>query len=133
MAGEKNISKLITSMNPVLNPGDYVFSTINDLSKVSRDEILYEFKEAEGTTIVIEKTKADKLNIDYSYVAAWITLQVLSSLEAVGLTAIFSGELAKNNISCNVVAAYHHDHIFVHKNDANKAIKVLKELSENYK
>ncbi|MEP0213290.1 MAG: ACT domain-containing protein, partial [Cellulophaga sp.] len=46
------------------------------------------------------------------------------------LTAAFSTELTKHNISCNVIAAYYHDHIFVDKNDTKKAISVLKELAE---
>jgi uncharacterized protein len=70
------------------------------------------------------------LQLSYSFVAAWITLTVHSSLEAVGLTATFSKALAENNISCNVVAAYYHDHIFVDAKDAAKAMKILHILSE---
>ncbi len=66
----------------------------------------------------------------YQYVAAWITLNVHSSLEAVGLTAAFAKALGDAGISCNVVAAYYHDHIFVDVKDAEKAMDVLQRMAE---
>lgn len=130
MSGETKLAALLKGMAPKLNKGTYVFCSVKDASKIDRTDTLCEFKEAEGITIVIEKKKADALHLKYNFIASWITLTVHSSLEAVGLTAMFSAALAKNNISCNVIAGYYHDHIFVAKKDAAKAITVLNRLSE---
>jgi len=132
MTGETNISALIKELTPTLNEGEYVFCTLKDADKVTRADTICEFKEYEGLSIVIERQKADQLKLQYDFVLSWITLMMHSSLEAVGLTAIVATELAKQNISCNIIAGYYRDHIFVNKNDANKALQVLIDLSKNY-
>lgn len=58
-----------------------------------------------------------------------ITLEVHSSLNAVGLTAAVSGALARRGISANVVAAFYHDHIFVPAGQAQEALETLGALS----
>ncbi|MEO6355170.1 MAG: ACT domain-containing protein [Ferruginibacter sp.] len=47
-----------------------------------------------------------------------------------GLTAAFSNALAKAGISCNVVAAYYHDHIFVDIAHTKKAMDILNSFAE---
>lgn len=129
MSGEKNLDTLLKNMKPKHNIGDYVFCVVNDLTRINIDDIIFFFKEQEGTTIIIKKELADHLKLDYSFISGWITLTVHSSLEAVGLTAAFSKALAEAGISCNVVAAFYHDHIFVAKEDTEKAIEILNRFS----
>lgn len=134
MQGETNISTLLKGLTPKLNSGTYVFTTVKNLNAINRADTICKFKENEGITIVIEQKKADELNLSYDYIASWITLMIHSSLKSVGLTALFSTALAKQHISCNVIAGYYHDdHIFVEKKDSNKAMRVLTELSKNYR
>jgi len=129
MTGETNLTTLIRNMMPELQPGEYVFASVTSLSGISREDTICEFREAEGTTVVLERKRADALGISYDFVASWITLKVHSSLAAVGLTAVFATALAKSNISCNVMAGYYHDHIFVDTGDAQRAVDVLRGLS----
>ncbi len=82
--------------------------------------------------MILERQKADNFGLLYNYVASWITLQIHSSLNAVGMCAIITTELAGHNISCNIIAGFYHDHIFVDVKDGPKAIKILKELSKSY-
>jgi uncharacterized protein len=129
MEGEKDLNILLRSMRPKHNIGDYVFCSLTDLGSVNLEDVIFLFKEEEGQTIIIKKELADHLKLKYSFIAAWVTLTIHSSLEAVGLTAAFSTALSQEGISCNVVAAFYHDHIFVNKNDAEKAMNILNRFS----
>ena len=129
MTGETDLRKLLRNMKPELNPGEYVYCLIDSKERgVTLDPLCY-FLEKEGVTVILPKEKADALNIPYTAVCAWITLTVHSSLEAVGLTAAVSKALTESNISCNVVAAFYHDHIFVPLKDAERAMEVLQALT----
>lgn len=130
MTGETNLRTLLKNMTPVLNDGDYVYCTASNTQSIDINEVIGIFKEEEAITVILKKETADALGLTYSYIAAWITLTIHSSLEATGLTATFAAALAKEEISCNVVAAYYHDHIFVAKKDAERAMIALTRLAE---
>jgi uncharacterized protein len=130
MSGISNLSTLLRTMRPEHNPGEFVFCHTADPRSLPLDDIVLLFKEKESWTVILQKQVADRLNLSYSFVAAWITLTVHSSLQAVGLTAAFARALTDHDISCNVVAAYYHDHIFVDSKDIDRAMAVLQQLSQ---
>lgn len=130
MNGEKNLAILLKSIKPKIHAGEYIFCSLKNFSQIDLQKIILLFKEDEGYTVILKKEDADTLNIHYAFVAAWIELNVYSALDAVGLTAAFSNALADKNISCNVVAGFYHDHIFVETKDAHNAMKILKQFSE---
>ena len=112
----------------ILNKGEYVFCSIIDIHKISMSNIICSFKESEGYSIIISKEEAIKNNLPFYFVSAWITLEIDSTLDSVGLTSSFSRELTNAGISCNVIAAYHHDHIFVPYKKRLKAVKILSDM-----
>ncbi|MCX5062846.1 MULTISPECIES: ACT domain-containing protein [unclassified Streptomyces] len=128
MAGETDLSKLLSGMRPELNPGRYVFTTVEGDIPTGVAPVVT-VAEPEGLTLVVRQEEADAAGLAYDYVAGWITLRVVSALEAVGLTAAFARELAEAGLSCNVVAGYHHDHIFVPHEQAEQAVAALNDLA----
>lgn len=131
MSGETNLDKLLANMSPELIEGEYVFCTFAENNYGDHKELnpIASFQESEGLTLVIPKEQADAHNIDYQSSYRGITLQVHSSLEAVGLTAAFAKQLSQHGISANVIAGYYHDHIFVQTKDASNALEALTELT----
>ncbi len=129
MTGETSLSLLLRNLSARLNPGDYVFCSLPDHRLPTGLVPLGSFREQEGLTVILERQDAQRLGLTFDYVAAWITLDVHSSLAAVGLTAAFSKALAEAGISCNVIAGYYHDHLFVARDDAERALAALHQLA----
>ncbi|WTP05476.1 ACT domain-containing protein [Microbispora hainanensis] len=128
VTGETDLRMLLSGMRPRLNPGRYVFTTVDGGVPAGARPVVT-VAEEEGLTLVLPQQEADAAGLAYEYVAGWITLRVHSALEAVGLTAAVARELAAAGLSCNVVAGFHHDHLFVPYERVADAVALLEDLA----
>lgn len=131
MPGETNLNTLLHTMSPELTAGEFVFCTFAHAHYGDHPELapIVVVQEREGLTLVVPKAKADAHHLAYASAFRRITLNVHSSLDAVGLTAAFSRQLTAHGISANVVAGYFHDHIFVPVELAEQALTAIHELT----
>ena len=113
-------------LQPALFPDSYVFASAPGVPPGATPFAV--IGEDEGTTLVLTRDQADRLGLPYGYVAARITLTIDSSLSAVGLTAEVSQVLAAAGISCNVIAGFAHDHLFVDAARGPEALELLSRL-----
>ncbi|MDR5804943.1 ACT domain-containing protein [Caballeronia sp. LZ001] len=120
-----DLALLLASMQPELNEGTYVFSSVQPGRDVPSLAPIATFREREGLTVIIDEPTALREGLPVLFRAAWITLTVHSDLQAVGLTAAVAEALTRARISCNVVAAAFHDHLFVPADRADDALAQL--------
>ena len=130
MDGEKDLEKLLVGCSPVLSASEFVFvsfpsSRYGDHSELSPIAFIVE---DEGATLVVPRSEADAHQIGYQSVFKQITLNIHSSLGAVGLTAAVSTALSDHGISANVIAGFFHDHIFVPASVAGEALSTLENI-----
>ncbi|MDA2811737.1 ACT domain-containing protein [Nocardiopsis sp. RSe5-2] len=125
--GERDLTRLISGMRPELREGEYVFTHAPEVPPGVRP--VATVAEDEAITIVCTRADADAAGLPYDYVAAWIELKVHSALEAVGLTAAVAGALGREGLSCNVVAGFFHDHLFVPYDERERAVSALEDLA----
>ena len=132
MNGETNLACLLKTMSPKLMDGEFVFLSFTNATYGDYAHLkpIASMLESEGLSLVVNKHLADQAGLSYQGVYKGISLDVHSSLDAVGLTAAFSSELSKAGISANVIAGFYHDHIFVKDSDADKALLVLEGISD---
>jgi hypothetical protein len=123
---------MISKMTPQLRPGIFVFVTTDDpaLAASLSLEALAVFREDEGVSMILPVELAETCRFNTDHPMRCITLTVFSSLEGVGLTSAVSAALAENAIACNMVAAFHHDHVFVPSGMCDQALLILTSLQD---
>ena len=128
----KDTNLMIAGMTPVLKQGTWAYCCETATTKAAGliPEAFAVMRETEGVTLILPSDIAAKHGYDVALTMRLITLSVFSDLEGVGLTAAVAQALSGGGISCNVVAAYHHDHVFVPKDDAERAVSFLKERQQ---
>ena len=126
-----DLSVLLKTLEPVLNPGVFAFASVKDGHAIDPAVIVVSIREPEGLSIITSETDAASNGLNVLFKCAWITLTVNSALDAVGLTAAFASALGRAGISCNVVAGAYHDHIFVPLESAHGAMRVRRQLQRD--
>lgn len=117
----------LRNLEPELDPETYVFVCL-DVPAVELDAIVC-MQEAAGTTYVIKQSTANDRGLNGTFRCRRITLAVHTALDLVGFIARIATALAGQGIACNVVAGYHHDHLFVPEQRAADAMDVLGRLA----
>jgi hypothetical protein len=89
--GEKSLSTLLSTLTTTLHAPTYVFISIPSSCSLPSHDIQLLFRESEGVTIVTTKETALREGLEYAFPCKMITLDVQSSLEAVGFMAVVAG------------------------------------------
>ena len=129
VSGEKNLDVLIQSMTATLVDGTYVFVTLPDNKVPEGLNARMVFQEAEGTTLILLKTEAEAHRLTYEFPCRMITLNIHSSLEAVGFIAKIATAPTEADMGVNPVSGFYHDHLFVPEGRESDAIDILGKLS----
>lgn len=129
MTGETNLSELLRSLSANLVDDVYVFATVPDGSVPENLTPRMIFREDEGTTLVLRKAVAEANGLSYEFPCRMITLNVHSSLEAVGFIAHIAGELTKHDMGVNPVSGFYHDHLFVPIGREKDALRILERIA----
>lgn len=124
-----NLDTLLGTMSAKLIDGLYVFATISDRDIPNGIQARMTFQEAEGTTLIMHKEQAEARGLPYEFPCRMISLEVHSSLEAVGFLARITTALAKHGLGVNPVSGFYHDHLFVPDGKEKDALRILQELA----
>jgi hypothetical protein len=127
----RDTAAMIAGMAPVLDVKTYAFVITRDpvRAEAASARALAIFREDEGLSLILPLAAAQDMAFPDPMPMARITLTVHSALDGLGLTAAVATALASEGIPCNMVAAFHHDHVFVPADMADRALAALRALS----
>jgi hypothetical protein len=119
----------LRSLSAKLIEGVFVFATIKDDAIPPGLTPRMVFREAEGTTLILLKSEAEAHGLSGEFPCRMITLDVHSSLEAVGVIAHIAAKLAQHNMGVNPVSGFFHDHLFIPNGREAEAMNVLERIT----
>lgn len=125
--GETDLEAMLSHLTVTVRPGRFTVAQA-DGPVAPGDGVEVVLREEEGTTVVATVEAAAREGWEVGFEAAWLTLDVHSALEAVGLTAAVATALAAESIPCNVLAGYLHDHLLVPVERVDDALAALDRL-----
>lgn len=145
MSGEEELNTLLKFMSPTLSEGTYIFGHIPMDSEtassqtclqdlINKKQISMIFWEKEGWSLIVpEKEIATEFDIKPVFRCKKITLNVHSSLDAVGFLAAITTRLTQLRIGVNPVSGYFHDHLFVPVGKEDAVMEALGKMVEEAK
>ena len=131
MSGEQNLATLLSAMSCILHNDIFVFSTLSDETVPEGLNEVMRFREAEGTSLILAEKTARAHGLDYEYRCRMITLNVHSSLDAVGFIAKIATALAAADMGVNRFLLFFHDHLFVPAGREGDALRIIEKLRTN--
>lgn len=132
MAGQTNLAAMLETLTVSVRPEQFVVITLpaSIPPPTVGHGVAAVIAESEGPTVIATAERASEENWPHDFVASWLTLDVHSALESVGLTATFSRQLGRAGIPCNVIAGFFHDHILVPHEMTDAAVDVIEALAQ---
>jgi hypothetical protein len=131
MTGETDLNTLLRSLKADLIDGIFVFATV-PTGQIPPDLApRMMFQEAEGTTLVLLKDAAQAADLPYEFPSRMITLNIHSSLDAVGFMARIATALGNEGMGVNPVAGFYHDHLFVPNGREQDAQRILSQIAKD--
>ncbi len=134
---ERDLSTMLAALSATRREGCYLFVSRREPDAWLQAQAEATVRESEGTTYVVREDfamgapAADDEDAE-AFRAAWLTLDVNSALDAVGLTAAVSAALADAGIACNVIAGAHHDHLLVEHARCDHALAAIAALRQRH-